>query len=102
MRFRSMSINLMAVSRVPAYCDAMGRGLLAALSGQDARLCLDRTEMHAFTPFTRTERGALMLELERMRNQGFAAIDQELELGLCSLAVPLLDERGRKIGRAHV
>ena len=99
---RVMSINLMAGSRLPAYCASMGRVLLAALSEQDARLCLERTQIHAFTPFTRTDPDALMLELERVRNQGFAMIDQELELGLCSLAVPLLDEGGRTIAALNI
>jgi IclR family pca regulon transcriptional regulator len=91
---RVMSINLMAGSRLPAYCASMGRVLLAALPEPDARELLRRTELRSFTPLTRTDPDQLADELAIVRSQGFAVIDQELELGLCSIAVPLRNDRG--------
>ncbi|MFN7104217.1 MAG: IclR family transcriptional regulator [Pseudorhizobium sp.] len=99
---RVMSINLIAGSRLPAYCASMGRVLLAALPEQEARELLRRTELRSFTPFTKTDPDQLADELAKVRTQGFAVIDQELELGLCSIAVPLKNNRGMVIAALNV
>lgn len=99
---RVMSINLMAGSRLPAYCASMGRVLLAALPEPDARELLRRTELRSFTPLTKTNPDQLGDELAKVRSQGFAVIDQELELGLCSIAVPLVNSRGAVIAAINI
>jgi IclR family pca regulon transcriptional regulator len=99
---RVMSINLMAGSRLPAYCASMGRVLLAALPEPDARELLRRTELRSFTPLTKTDPDQLADELAQVRSQGFAVIDQELELGLCSIAVPLVNSRGAVIAAINI
>ncbi|MCC2613651.1 IclR family transcriptional regulator [Neorhizobium sp. Rsf11] len=99
---RVMSINLMPGSRLPAYCASMGRVLLAALPEEEARALLRQTALKAFTPRTKTDPARLMEELIRVRAQGFAVIDQELELGLCSIAVPLENDRGRVVAALNI
>ena len=99
---RVMSINLMPGSRLPAYCASMGRVLLAALPLEEARQRIDQTDRRAFTPNTKTSPAELMEELGKVRAQGFAVIDQELELGLCSIAVPLHDERDRIVAALNI
>lgn len=99
---RVMSINLTPGSRLPAYCASMGRVLLAALPEANALTLLQATEIRAFTPNTKTEINALMAELATVRAQGYAVIDQELEIGLCSLAVPLHDDRGRVVAAINI
>lgn len=99
---RVMSINLMAGSRLPAYCASMGRVLLASLPEWQAREILSRSELKANTPHTLTEVDDLMAELHRIRLQGFAVIDQELELGLCSIAVPLRNDRGKVLAALNI
>ncbi|MGK6314725.1 IclR family transcriptional regulator [Neorhizobium sp. DT-125] len=99
---RVMSINLMPGSRLPAYCASMGRVLLAALPEEEARELLGKTVLKAFTPNTKTNPAELMQELARIRSEGFAVIDQELELGLCSIAVPLTNDRGRVIAALNI
>jgi IclR family pca regulon transcriptional regulator len=99
---RVMSINLMPGSRLPAYCASMGRVLLAALAEEEAHAILDQTQLKPFTPHTKTEIRALMDELAAVRRQGFAVIDQELELGLCSIAVPLTNGRGKIIAALNI
>lgn len=99
---RVMSINLMPGSRLPAFCASMGRVLLSALPEGEARKILEHTTIEAFTPFTRTDPDDLMDEFARVRTQGYAVIDQELELGLCSIAVPLLDQRQRVVAALNV
>ncbi|EXL09331.1 IclR family transcriptional regulator domain-containing protein [Aquamicrobium defluvii] len=89
-----MSIALMPGSRLPAYCTSMGRVLLAALPGDEARVLLSSAPLPARTPHTLTAPEAILAELDRVREQGYALIDQEVEIGLRSIAVPLFNARG--------
>jgi IclR family pca regulon transcriptional regulator len=91
---RVMSINLAVGSRLPAYCTSMGRVLLAALPEEVAlqRMCSSNREK--LTPQTKTDLDALMAELSAIRNQDFAVVDGELELGLRSIAVPVYNATG--------
>jgi len=91
---RVMSINLMAGSRLPAYCASMGRVLLAWLHEAEALAILERTGRKALTPFTKVTIDQLMAELSVIRGQGYAINDQELEIGLRSIAVPVFNHRG--------
>jgi IclR family transcriptional regulator, pca regulon regulatory protein len=97
-----MSIALMPGSRLPAYCTSMGRVLLAALPPDQVRAVLGDAPLPARTPLTLTDPGAIMAELARVRTQGHAVIDQEVELGLQSLAVPLCNSRGRVLAALNV
>lgn len=99
---RVMAINLMPGSRLPAYCSSMGRVLLAALPPAKARDILQRSDRHAHTPHTVTDVDALMKILAKVAADGYAGIDQELELGLCSLSVPLLDSAGAVVAAMNV
>jgi IclR family pca regulon transcriptional regulator len=101
-RQRVMSINLNPGSRLPAYCSSMGRVLLAALPEREADAVLSASTLSAHTEFTRTSRAALRRELARVRTQGFAVIDQELELGLRSIAVPLLNHSGKTVAALNI
>ncbi|MBO9127224.1 MULTISPECIES: IclR family transcriptional regulator [unclassified Rhizobium] len=99
---RVMSINLNPGSRLPAYCSSMGRVLLAALPENEARKILGRSDLRANTEHTITDIERLSEELAKVRSQGYALIDQELELGLCSIAVPLRSRRGEVIAALNV
>ena len=99
---RVMSINLTAGSRLPAYCASMGRVLLAALPDAEARDILAASDLKANTPFTRTDPDVLLAEFARIRREGHAVIDQELEIGLCSIAVPLENARGRVVAALNI
>jgi IclR family pca regulon transcriptional regulator len=101
-RQKVMSIALNPGSRLPAYCTSMGRVLLAALPEDAARALLAAHPLPARTTRTLTDPAAIMAELARVRAQGFALIDQEVELGLCSLAVPLLSSRGQVVAALNM
>ncbi|WP_283193518.1 IclR family transcriptional regulator C-terminal domain-containing protein [Rhizobium sp. AN80A] len=94
MQRKVMSIALMPGSRLPAYCTSLGRVMLAALDVDEAREQLRRRPLVARTPRTVTDENALMAELDRVRSQGYAAVDEEVEDGLRSVAVPLRNARG--------
>ena len=99
---RIMSIDLRVGSRLPAYCTSMGRALLAHLPPAELRAVLARTRLVAHTEKTVTTRERLLAALEAVRRSGFALVDQELELGLRSIAVPVRDPAGRVIAALNV
>lgn len=94
---RSLSSGLWIGSRLPAYCAATGRVLLAALPEEEALQRLQRMVRQRLTPNTITEIPALMEELARVRAQGYALNNEELELGVRSIAVPIRNAVGQTL-----
>ena len=94
---RVMSIGLMPGSRLPAHCTSLGRVLLAALPTDQVKAILDRSNLAPRTRYSKTLTDDIMTEINLARGQGFALVEQEVELGLRSLAVPLLNSRGRVV-----
>ena len=99
---RIMSNTLTIGSHLPAYCTSMGRVLLAAESPEKQRSVLNESKLKAYTEKTIYETEALLTELAQVKAQGYAIIDQELELGLCSIAVPVYDKSGKTIAAINV
>ena len=97
-----MSIALMPGSRLPAYCTSMGRVLLAALPEAEARERLGTTPLPRRTPHTLTDPEAILAELARVRAAGYAVIDQEVEIGLRSIAVPLVSSRRQTVAALNL
>ena len=97
-----MSINLGIGSRLPAACTSMGRMLLAELDAGAVDELLRRHPLVARTARTITDAATLHAELARVRAQGWCLVDQELEEGLVSLAVPIRDRAGRAIAAMNV
>ncbi|HEY2439065.1 MAG TPA: IclR family transcriptional regulator C-terminal domain-containing protein [Solirubrobacteraceae bacterium] len=99
---RIMSITLSVGTRLPAFATSMGRVLLAALPEAELNARLDRMELRPLSAHTITDPATLRAVLERVRRQGWAAVDQELEEGLRSLAVPIHDASGTVIAALNV
>jgi len=99
---RIMSINLAVGSRLPAYCTSLGRALLAALPKEAISDYFRRVDLRPYTPKTKTKREAIMTALADVRTKGYAQVDEELELGLRSISVPVYDARGTVIGAINV
>lgn len=89
---RIMTVGITIGTRFPAYATSMGRVLLAELPEARIRSVLAANAPQALTDRTITGTGRLLREFARVRAQGWAIVDGELELGLRSLAVPV---RGR-------
>ena len=87
---RVMSVNIAVGTRLPAYATALGRVLLADAPPREH-------ELRALTPRTLTDPAALAAALETVRTQGYALVDEELEAGLRSIAVPVRDRTGRVV-----
>jgi IclR family pca regulon transcriptional regulator len=99
---RIMSSGLCVGTRLPAYCTSMGRVLLASLAPEEARRRLAQIERRKLTPFTRTDLADLECILEQVRRDGYCIVDQELEVGLVSIAVPLVNNAGHVAGGMNV
>jgi len=97
-----MSIALMPGSRLPAFCTSMGRVMLAALPPEKAREILLASPLAARTPHTLTDSEAIIAALDDVRTKGYALIDQEVELGLRSIAIPILNARGATIAAMNI
>ena len=94
---RVMSIGLMPGSRLPAHCTSMGRVLLAALPEAEARAIVEASDMTPRTPRSLTDPDDIMATISDVRAKGFAVVDQEVELGLRALAVPVFNARGEVV-----
>ena len=99
---RIMSIDLHIGSRLPAYCTSMGRVLLGQLSAEALDAYLDRTKLIQYTPRTIVSREGLRDTIASVRTNGYALNDQELEIGLRSIAVPIHGAEGRVIAALNV
>jgi IclR family pca regulon transcriptional regulator len=91
---RIMTITLAVGTRLPAYATSMGRILLARLPVEEREERLQRIRITKLTSHTVTSKKKLKVEIERAAEQGFAMVDQELEEGLRSAAVPIVDSKG--------
>ena len=91
---RIMSVGISVGTRFPAYATSMGRVLLAGLADAELDDYLARTDRTRLTPTTLVDEKPLRAELARVREQGWAFVDEELEIGLRSVAAPILDTRG--------
>ena len=93
---RIMTIALTVGTRLPAYPTSMGRILLAHLPEPELDAYLRRTTMRKLTEHTITDPGQLRKVLAEARTRGWAAVDQELEAGVRSIACPIRDS-SRKV-----
>jgi IclR family pca regulon transcriptional regulator len=91
---RIMAISLALGSRLPAYPTSMGRVLLSALPDPELDEYVSRTELVKLTKYTITDREEFHAVLMKTRAQGYALVDQELEVGVRSLAAPIRNARG--------
>lgn len=99
---RVMSVDLHIGSRLPAFCTSMGRVLLAYLPQDQLENYLSRATLTQFTPRTMTSPDKLRLALRNVRRNGYALVDQELEVGLRSLAVPVYAPNGRVVATVNL
>jgi IclR family pca regulon transcriptional regulator len=88
---RIMTITIAVGTRLPAYATSMGRVLLAGLEDGALSERLERIEIEPLTAMTVRDVEALRQRIDEVRDAGWAAVDQELEQGVRSAAVPIRD-----------
>lgn len=99
---RIISVGVAVGNRLPAHCTATGRVLLAEQPKDDWEAILKAIKLEPRTQHTVTSKKRFREVLQETRDQGFSLVDQELEIGLISIAIPLKTLSGRVIGAINV
>jgi IclR family pca regulon transcriptional regulator len=99
---RIMAVDLHIGSRLPAYCTSMGRILLAYLPNEQLEQYLGKVNLVPHTTRTITSVEKLRLALRNIRRNGYAICDQEYEVGLRSIAVPVYSSSGRVVATLNL
>jgi IclR family pca regulon transcriptional regulator len=99
---RIMTVALGVGARLPAYPTSMGRVLLSALPDEDLTAYFGTLQAEPLTDRTVTVPDELRASITQARTDGYALVDQELELGLRSIAAPIHNSRGRIIAALNV
>ncbi|MDT3686419.1 MAG: IclR family transcriptional regulator C-terminal domain-containing protein [Pseudorhodoplanes sp.] len=94
---RIMSVAISVGSRLPAFHTSMGRVQLGCLADDVIWRRLTSVRLAQYTPNTITEPQALFARIRADRAQGYSIVDEELETGLRSIAVPIVDRRGQAV-----
>jgi len=99
---RIMTVSISVGTRFPAYATSMGRVLLAAQPAAARAEYLRTVRLTPLTPFTITDPAYLAVTLDGVAEQGYALLDQELEEGLRSIAVPIRDRDGAVVAAINI
>ncbi|HEY8612068.1 MAG TPA: IclR family transcriptional regulator C-terminal domain-containing protein [Roseomonas sp.] len=99
---RLVPVNTMIGTRLPAYCTALGRVLLAALPDPALDALLDGLRPEAVTPRTETDPARIRDAITAARAAGYALVEEEMELGFRSLALPLRRYDGRVVAALNI
>jgi IclR family pca regulon transcriptional regulator len=99
---RIMSVSLTTGSRLPAYCTALGRVMLAHLEPAELDGYLERVPLKAMTEKTVVSKTRLKEILAEVRRAGYATVEEELEIGLRSIAVPVRGASGRVLAALNI
>lgn len=99
---RIMTVSIGLGSRFPAFQTSMGRVLLAQLRDDEVRDIFERSAKERQTPNTVRSADELISRLDDVRRQGWALVDQELELGVRSIAAPVRNASGRVVAAVNV
>jgi IclR family pca regulon transcriptional regulator len=99
---RIMTVVIGVGTRFPAYATSMGRALLAGQSDDWLNGYLASVRLSPLTQWTITDPAKLRAELVRVRQQGWAMVDEELEEGLRAIAAPVHDPHGKVIAAVNV
>jgi IclR family transcriptional regulator, pca regulon regulatory protein len=99
---RIMSVSLNTGSRLPAYCTSLGRAILAHLPPEQLDQYFAKVTLKAFTDRTIVSERRLREMLDEVRDKGFALVEEELEVGLRSIAVPVRGASGSVVAALNV
>jgi IclR family transcriptional regulator, pca regulon regulatory protein len=95
---RLVTTGISVGTRIDLYCSATGRVLLSGWDDKRLAAYLDRTRIEARTKYALVRKAALREAVQKAAAAGYATTDQELEIGLRSIAVPIVDSRNRIVG----
>ncbi len=97
-----MRVGLTVGSRLPLHCSAAGRALMMGMADAAVRSLFAGQPLERFTPRTITSVRELLRELAASRQRGYGVCDEEIELGVRSIAVPIINREGRTIAAMSI
>ncbi len=97
-----LTIAINVGARRPAHATSMGKVLLATLPDPELDAYLARAPLTSYLPGTITDPKELRAQLEQVRVDGYALVDQELEEGLVAVAAPVRDRAGKTVGAINL
>lgn len=99
---RTMRVGLGVGSRLPLHCSAAGRALLLDRGDAQVRALFAGQPLERFTPRTRASLRELLREMAASRTRGYAICNEEIELGVRSIAVPVRDRDGDTVAALSI
>lgn len=99
---RVINVSIELGSRAPAYCMSSGRMLLASLKAEELDSVLEGIKLDSITENTITSKLKLRTAIREARAKGYSIVDQEYEIGLRSISVPVSDRTGTVIAALNV
>lgn len=100
--YQALNVNIRIGSRRPLHSTSMGKVMLAFMTKDQLEEILETVELTAFTSRTITRRQDLMTELEKVRVRNFAISDEEMEIGVRSLAAPIRNAAGEVVAAVNI
>lgn len=97
-----MSVSLNIGSRLPALCTSMGRVLMASLPDEEILKFIKSQKIKSFTDHTLMDYSSILNEILAARSQGFSLVNEELEIGLSSVSVPIINKQGKAIAAINI
>lgn len=99
---RIMTISLGIGTRLPAHATSMGKVIMADLSEKKLEEQLEKLSFESFTPQTIRNKTEMKKALKEVQEKGWAVADQELELGVRSIACPIRDQHGKTVAALNI
>jgi IclR family pca regulon transcriptional regulator len=99
---RYLKYDLQAGSKLPAYCTAGGKILLAGLTNREIRKRIKEMSFDPITPRTITSKETLFEEIKNTRKRGYSICDRELSMDLYSLAIPVIQDKGEVVAAVNI
>ncbi len=99
---RVVNVGINIGSRVPAHSVSSGRVLISGLSDSELDKYMEGVMLKKYTPMTTTSKARLRKAVDETRRQGWSIVDQELEVGLRSVSVPIRDRSGTIVAALNV
>ena len=89
-------------THLPAYCTSMGRVLLAALPEPEREALIAKAKFERFTRYTIIDKDELRAALDKAKRNNYSLVDQELEIDLRTIAIPIQNASGRVVAAMNI
>ncbi|WP_218511920.1 IclR family transcriptional regulator [Variovorax sp. dw_308] len=100
--FHQISVDLSIGSKLPAFCTAPGRAILAFMEDGESNWILEKSDIKAYTPYTVTDKKKIVSTFRQIRRAGYFISNQEAFVGDISVAAPVFNFAGRVVAALNI